>query len=180
MPIFGTTRPIARTLGAAAIAVASMFGSAQAQERDLLNVSYDIARELYAALNPALNAVVLPQEDVARRAIAAGVPRGPFAGVPFLIKDLGCEAVDFPSHNGSRLLANTRYDRDSPIFARIRATGVVTWGRTTSPEGGIGIWSGDGGLPPASMLRCTTSMYCPYHSGRPVPNAAMMPPNTSR
>ena len=53
MPIFGTTRPIARTLGAAAIAVASMFGSAQAQERDLLNVSYDIARELYAALNPA-------------------------------------------------------------------------------------------------------------------------------
>lgn len=52
MPIFGTTRPIARTLGAAAIAVASMFGTAQAQERDLLNVSYDIARELYAALNP--------------------------------------------------------------------------------------------------------------------------------
>ena len=91
-----------------------------------------------AALNPALNAVVLPQDDVARRAIAAGVPRGPFAGVPFLIKDLGCEAIDFPSHNGSRLLANTRYDRDSAIFARIRATGVVTWGRTTSPEGGIG------------------------------------------
>ena len=48
------------------------------------------------------------------------------------------------------------------------------WSQTTN------LWSGDGGLPPASMLRCTTSMYCPYHSGRPVPNAAMMPPNTSR
>lgn len=91
-----------------------------------------------AARNPALNAVVLPQEAVARRHIADGLPRGPFRGVPFLLKDLGCEAVEFPSHNGSRLLANTRYGRDSAIYQRIRATGVVTWGRTTSPEGGIG------------------------------------------
>ena len=88
--------------------------------------------------NPALNAVVLMQEAVARKAIADGLPHGPFRGVPYLIKDLGCEAVDFPSHNGSRLLANTRYARDSAIYARMRATGVVTFGRTTSPEGGIG------------------------------------------
>ncbi|MEZ5779995.1 MAG: amidase family protein [Paracoccaceae bacterium] len=88
--------------------------------------------------NPEINAVVLLQEETARRAIAAGLPDGPFKGVPFLLKDLGCEAVDFPSHNGSRLLANTRYARDSAIFERIRATGVVTFGRTTSPEGGIG------------------------------------------
>ena len=98
----------------------------------------DEALSRVAALNPRLNAVVLMQEDVARRAIRAGLPDGPLRGVPFLIKDLGCEAVDFPSHNGSRLLANTRYDRDSAIFQRIRATGVVTFARTTSPEGGIG------------------------------------------
>ena len=89
-------------------------------------------------LNPALNAVVLLQESTARRSIAAGLPNGPFQGVPFLLKDLGCEAVDFPSHNGSRLLANTRYPRNSAIYDRIAATGVVTFGRTTSPEGGIG------------------------------------------
>ncbi len=98
----------------------------------------DAALAAVQARNPALNAVVLVQEDVARRAIAAGLPRGPFRGVPFLLKDLGCEAVDFPSHNGSRLLANTSYDRDSAIYQRIRATGLVTFGRTTSPEGGIG------------------------------------------
>lgn len=98
----------------------------------------DAALAAVQARNPALNAVVLVQEDVARRAIAAGLPRGPFRGVPFLLKDLGCEAVDFPSHNGSRLLANTRYGRDSAIYERMRATGVVTFGRTTSPEGGIG------------------------------------------
>lgn len=98
----------------------------------------DAALAAVAARNPALNAVVLVQEEAARRAIAAGLPRGPFRGVPFLLKDLGCEAVDFPSHNGSRLLANTRYDRDSTIYERMRATGLVTFGRTTSPEGGIG------------------------------------------
>lgn len=91
-----------------------------------------------AERNPALNAVVLLQEDAARASIARGLPQGPFRGVPFLLKDLGCEAVEFPSHNGSRLLANTTYSRNSAIFDRIAATGVVTFGRTTSPEGGIG------------------------------------------
>jgi amidase len=89
-------------------------------------------------LNPDLNAVVLTREDVARRSIASGLPRGPFRGLPFLLKDLGCEAVNFPSNGGSRLLANTCSDQNSAIFDRIRATGVVTFGRTTSPEGGIG------------------------------------------
>ncbi|MBC7140806.1 MAG: amidase [Rhodobacteraceae bacterium] len=98
----------------------------------------DAALDRVAARNPALNAVVLMQEEKARAAIAAGLPDGPLRGVPFLLKDLGCEAVDFPSHNGSRLLANTRYRLDSAIFERIRATGVVTFGRTTSPEGGVG------------------------------------------
>ncbi len=98
----------------------------------------DAALAAVAKRNPAINAVVLIQEGVARQAIADGLPEGPFRGVPFLIKDLGCEAVAFPSHNGSRLFADTRYGRDSAIFERIRATGVVTFGRTTSPEGGIG------------------------------------------
>ena len=98
----------------------------------------DAALGAVDAYNPALNAVVLIQESAARAAIKAGLPNGPFRGVPFLIKDLGCEAVDFPSHNGSRLFANTRYSRNSAIFDRIRATGLVTFGRTTAPEGGIG------------------------------------------
>jgi amidase/6-aminohexanoate-cyclic-dimer hydrolase len=98
----------------------------------------DAALAAVEARNPALNAVVLLQEGVARKAIADGLPPGPFRGVPFLIKDLGIEAADFPSHNGSRLFANTVYPGDSSIFQRIKATGVVTFGRTTSPEGGVG------------------------------------------
>ena len=98
----------------------------------------DAALDAVARLNPALNAVVLVNEDEARRAIAKGLPQGPFRGVPFLLKDLGAEARAFPSHNGSRLFADTRYERDSEIFVRMQATGVVTFGRTTAPEGGIG------------------------------------------
>ena len=117
-----------------ATALATMVAAGEVTPTELL----DAALAAVEARNGALNAVVLMQEGVARRAIADGLPVGPFRGVPFLIKDLGVEAVDFPSHNGSRLLANTRYAQDSSIFRRMRATGVVTFGRTTSPEGGIG------------------------------------------
>lgn len=122
-------------LGAAdATALAGLVAQGEVSPTELL----DAALAAVEARNPALNAVVLMQEGVARKAIADGLPTGPFRGVPFLIKDLGCEAKDFPSHNGSRLFANTVYPGDSAIFARIKATGVVTFGRTTSPEGGVG------------------------------------------
>ena len=98
----------------------------------------DAALARVAEVNGEMNAVVLLQEEAARRAIANGLPDGPFRGVPFLLKDLGAEAVDYPSNNGSRLLRDTRYARDSSIFERIRAAGLVTFGRTASPEGGIG------------------------------------------
>ncbi|WP_010141605.1 thiosulfate ABC transporter substrate-binding protein CysP [Oceanicola sp. S124] len=45
-------RVIPRSLAAAAIALSGLVSPAQAQDREILNVSYDIARELYAALNP--------------------------------------------------------------------------------------------------------------------------------
>jgi amidase/6-aminohexanoate-cyclic-dimer hydrolase len=117
-----------------ATALAAMVARGEVTPGELLDQAL-IATD---ARNPALNAVVLLQEDAARRAIAAGLPEGPFRGVPFLLKDLGAEAVDFPSHNGSRLFANTRYHRDSAIWERVRATGVVCFGRTTAPEGGVG------------------------------------------
>lgn len=114
--------------GLAALVASGQSSASELLDQALLRVERD---------NPGLNAVVNLQEAVARGIVAQG-PKGPLAGVPFLLKDLGCEAVDFPSHNGSRLLANTRYRHNSAIFDRIAATGVITFGRTTSPEGGIG------------------------------------------
>ncbi|SFU21956.1 amidase [Sedimentitalea nanhaiensis] len=98
----------------------------------------DCALEQVAALNPDLNAVVMIREDVARASIRAGLPEGPFRGVPFLIKDLGAEAVDFPTNNGSALWRNSQHSYDSEMFLRMRAAGLVTFARTTSPELGVG------------------------------------------
>lgn len=117
-----------------ATALAALVARREVSPEELL----DTALARMAAVNPALNAVVNLAEDTARAKIAAGLPDGPLRGVPFLLKDLGCEAVDYPSHNGSRLFANTRYARDSAIYERFAATGVVIFGRTTSPEGGVG------------------------------------------
>ena len=114
--------------------LAALVSGKEVTAEDLLEAALERAR----ALNPVLGAVVHVQADTARAKIAEGLPAGPFTGVPFLIKDLGCEAVDFPTNNGSRLCEGMRWRYDSTMFTRIRATGVNTFGRTTSPEFGIG------------------------------------------
>jgi amidase/6-aminohexanoate-cyclic-dimer hydrolase len=98
----------------------------------------DIALERAAALNPQLNAIVHLREPVAREAIRRGLPQGPFRGVPFLMKDLGAAAIDFPTNNGSKLTQGMEWKHNSEIFLRMQATGLVTFGRTTSPEFGVG------------------------------------------
>ena len=98
----------------------------------------DVALGAVAATDEAIAAVVHVQEGVARAAIAAGLPEGPFTGVPFLLKDLGGEAIDFPTSMGSRLFEGYRYDYDSELFVRLRATGLGTFARATAPEFGVG------------------------------------------
>lgn len=90
------------------------------------------------ALNPMLNAITVRADDVARRHIADGLPDGPFKGVPFLLKDLGAEAVDFPTTNGSELYRGKNHTYDSELYIRLKRAGLVTFGRTASPEFGIG------------------------------------------
>jgi amidase/6-aminohexanoate-cyclic-dimer hydrolase len=98
----------------------------------------DAALARVRALDPKLNAIAVQCPDVAMKAIADGLPDGPVMGVPFLLKDLGAEAIDLPSHNGSRLFRDTRYHYDSEIVRRLKAAGLVMFGRTTSPELGVG------------------------------------------
>jgi amidase len=88
-------------------------------------------------LNPALNAVVHRHDDVARRAIAAGLPDGLFTGVPFLLKDLDVCLADTPLSNGSRLFEGFVPDYDSTLVARHKAAGLVIFGKTNTPELGM-------------------------------------------
>lgn len=98
----------------------------------------DLSIERAERLNPDLNAITIKAYDVARKHLRNGVTDGPFKGVPFLLKDLGAEAIDFPTTNGSELYRNKVHAYDSEIYLRLRNAGLVTFGRTASPEFGIG------------------------------------------
>jgi Asp-tRNA(Asn)/Glu-tRNA(Gln) amidotransferase A subunit family amidase len=89
------------------------------------------------ARNPAVNAVVTKMYDQARKAIAAGLPSGPFAGVPYLLKDLGAQYTGVVTAGGSRLFANDVADHDSELTIRLRRAGLVIAGKTNTPEMGL-------------------------------------------
>ena len=59
-------------------------------------------------MNPTLNAVVADLDEAADARAADPTLAGPFAGVPFLVKDLGQEYAGYPTSNGSRALAARR------------------------------------------------------------------------
>ncbi|MDP6708437.1 MAG: amidase [Alphaproteobacteria bacterium] len=90
------------------------------------------------ALNPKLNAIVTPLFEQARGAAETIDPAAPFAGVPFLIKDLVAEIEGTPLAEGSRFLAgHYRSDQDSELVARFKRAGLVILGRTNTPEFGL-------------------------------------------
>ena len=89
-------------------------------------------------IDQSIHSLVNMQKDNAFDLIAKTDPKAPLYGVPTLLKDLGAEAIDFPSHNGSKLFKYTKYDYDSSIYTRIRSSGMIPFARTASPELGIG------------------------------------------
>ena len=92
------------------------------------------------ARNGTVNAVVARLDDHARRAIAAGLPDGPFRGVPFLLKDLTASLAGAVTTRGSRFFADTPpATRDSEHVARLKRTGLVIFGRTNTCEIGLSL-----------------------------------------
>jgi Asp-tRNA(Asn)/Glu-tRNA(Gln) amidotransferase A subunit family amidase len=98
------------------------------------------AIERVEARNPAVNAVVIKLYDYARRAIADGLPDGPFRGVPFLMKDLTAPIAGIPMTRGSRFFADTPpAGADSEHVQRLKRTGLVIFGRTNTCELGLSL-----------------------------------------
>ena len=88
-------------------------------------------------VNPQLNAVIHPLFEKARAAArSAELPRGPFRGVPFLVKDAVCTTAGDPYHAGMRFLKRHAYhaSEDSELARRFRAAGFVFVGKTNTPE----------------------------------------------
>lgn len=87
-------------------------------------------------LEPQINVLVTPTYDDAR-ARARGPLSGPFAGVPTLVKDLD-DVQGQPTRFGSRAFpADAPRPATAPYVAAMFATGLVSIGKSTTPEFGF-------------------------------------------
>jgi amidase len=116
-----------------AVGLAALVRSGQVSPAELL----DEALARTAAVNPQINAVIHLMEPRARAAIAAGLPEGPFRGVPFLIKDLMTALAGEPMRWGSRLFKDYVPTHDEELTRRYRSAGLVIFGKTNTPELGL-------------------------------------------
>jgi amidase len=114
-----------------ATALASLIAAGDVTAVELLA----LARARAGATNPKINAIVQPMYEIAE-ARAREDLTGPFAGVPFLIKDLGQEYAGLASTCGSRALVNDVASQHSIVVQRWLDAGLVIFGRTNTPEFG--------------------------------------------
>ncbi|WP_339614353.1 amidase [uncultured Parvibaculum sp.] len=107
---------------------------AKGEARPLELVEAAIAR--IEKVNPQVNAVVTTFYDKAREEAKAGPAKGPFTGVPNLVKDLdnlkGTKAT-----SGCRLLAENISPETDPVIAGFEAAGFVMLGKSNTPEFGL-------------------------------------------
>lgn len=84
-----------------------------------------------------LNAIVMRLDEQARRqARAIFSPDAPFAGVPFLVKDLFQDMAGLPSSMGNRVMSKVVVQEDSDVVRRWKHAGLVIFGKTNTPEFG--------------------------------------------
>jgi amidase len=91
-------------------------------------------------LEPTLHAIVSAQFERARaEAASPDLPEGPFRGVPFLLKDLGAYLDGDPVYCGMKALkqADWRESGDAWFAARLKRAGLISLGRTNTPELGL-------------------------------------------
>ncbi|HET9030680.1 MAG TPA: amidase [Candidatus Aquilonibacter sp.] len=87
-------------------------------------------------VNPRLNAVTARLFERARERAAAPAS-GPFAGVPFLAKDLGPPLAGAVQSMGSRYFSTYRPQADHEFFLRARSAGLNVFAKTSTPEFGL-------------------------------------------
>ncbi len=101
----------------------------------------ELARQVAAAVakvDAKLGAVVEVFDDaVADPAANKTNLGGPFAGVPYLMKDLGPTLAGRLQEMGSLFMRRNRATADSFLAGRIRQAGLNIMGRTTTPEFGV-------------------------------------------
>ena len=118
-----------------AVALAQWVANGYATPSELL----DEAVRRLEQVNPALNLLAQNHVQYARDQLATSTPTGAFAGVPFLLKDLGNELAGTITSAGSALHGSTVAQVDSVNVQRFKQAGVVIFGKTNTPEFGLAL-----------------------------------------
>jgi amidase len=118
-----------------ATAQAALIGSGEASPAELIDAAIARAEQV----NPEINAVIHDLSTQARERAGGELPDGPFRGVPFLLKDLGAANAGEPMHMGMGVLKEAGFHSpvDTTLAQRFRDAGLVTIGKTNTPELGI-------------------------------------------
>lgn len=90
------------------------------------------------AVNPQINAVIADlRQHAAAQLEQPGALNGAFAGVPFLLKDLGMDLAGVPTGQGNAQLARKPVAQTDAIVRRWEQAGLLIFGKTSTPELGL-------------------------------------------
>ena len=112
-----------------ATSLAALVAKGEVTPHELLDTA--LARQ--ARVHGSVNAVVRLMEEQARRQLQ-GPLRGPFAGVPFLLKDTLQDYAGLPTTNASRAAPGQVPARHAAVVRRYLDAGLVVFGKTNLPE----------------------------------------------
>jgi Asp-tRNA(Asn)/Glu-tRNA(Gln) amidotransferase A subunit family amidase len=116
-----------------AVGLAALVASGETTPQELL----ESAIAQVERTNEDINAVVTEMYDEAARFIEEDLgDDGPLRGVPYLLKDLRADYAGVPTTAGSRFFVDNVPNRDSELVRRIKAAGLVVFGKTNTPEFG--------------------------------------------
>jgi amidase len=116
-----------------ALGLAALVRQGEVQAVELLELALARAEQV----NPQLNVLVTRLYDRARARCAQPFDAdAPFAGVPFLLKDLFQDIAGIPTSCGNRALARLPMPNTSDVVRRWQNAGLVIFGKTNAPEFG--------------------------------------------
>src|SRR6187399_2825889 len=134
--LFGSTKgtamnPLDSLARLDGVAQAQLVARGELSAQDLL----DACQRRLQLVDPLLHSVVSHDFEAARARAGRGLS-GPFAGVPFLFKDV-CAYPGLRCAFGSRLFARNVPQTGTPFSEHVDAAGLVTVGKSASSEFGL-------------------------------------------
>lgn len=116
-----------------ALALAELVRKKEVTPAELIEIAIQRAE----SVNPKINAIIHKMYDKAKEMANKVNVNASFAGVPFLIKDIGIHIKDEPLTRGSKAWQGFKSTEDSLIVNKFRQGGLMFLGRTNAPEFGI-------------------------------------------